>query len=105
MEWWALKEEHRQQLDAKKFFTAMLDVIGKPYGFARLLWLGLLLVLNRRQYIPDRKTSSYFCSQYVASVLDRSGVKVDRLGEAGTTPTDFAQSGFFEYKATLHRGP
>ena len=102
VEWWALKEEQRQRLMKPDFLTALLDPIGKPFAIGGIIWFGLKLLLGIRQYVPNRKASSYFCSQYVAEVLRKNGLDVGTLSNEETSPTDIAQSGLFEYRKTLH---
>jgi hypothetical protein len=103
VDWWALKEEPRSHFNKSSFLNAMLEAIGKPYGYLRLIGLGFRLWLHRTQLVADRRAASYFCSQYVAYVLREAGLDVSKLGDAETTPTDIAKSNLFEYRATLHK--
>jgi hypothetical protein len=102
VDWWALADEARPLLKEKAFLDAVLEPVGKPYDFRGAFWLGLLRLLHSKARPPTRRVSSYFCSDYVAEALGKSGIDTSGLDAKCTAPSDFARCGLFVYKGTLH---
>jgi hypothetical protein len=87
----------------------MLDLAGKPYGYAHVLWAALLhmpvLRIFCRPQLRDTDLNGKppFCSEAVA-MADRIGGGVDpvpNLADRLTEPADLARSTFYQYRMTL----
>lgn len=87
----------------------MLDLTGKDYGYAHVLWAALLhmpvLRIFCRPQLRDTDLNGKppFCSEAVA-MADRIGGGVDpvpNLADRLTEPADLARSTFYQYRMTL----
>jgi hypothetical protein len=101
VDWWELATEAYQQLDREKFLDALLEPVGRPYDFVGVIGLGLRRLFHMKKPIRTHRANTYFCSDYVAEVLEKGGIDMGHLQAANVAPKDFAASGLFVYKGTL----
>jgi hypothetical protein len=102
VDWWEIADEAYQQIDREKFLDALLEPVGRPYDFLGVLGLGLRRLFHMTKPVTTHRANTYFCSNYVAEVLEKGGIDMGQLRAANVAPRDFASSGLFVYKGTLH---
>lgn len=104
VDWWALRPEYRQQLKCDLLFRRALDLLGSRYSVGGLFAFAGRLLAHKTDFVPDRRSASYFCSQYVCACFRNAGLDlVEEKPDHLTSPEDLARSGCFEYRKTLHR--
>lgn len=83
----------RVSADAFRAIQERIDRMMREQHRYKYHVLGLLGVVLGRKFA---KTDAYFCSHFVASVLEEAGVKAVRKPAHFVTPGDFAESPFVE---------
>jgi hypothetical protein len=99
---------NRWQWDRGAAIRRMWSFIGRPYGWAHVIWVALLKLPLLRALVPavtadpDADCHSPFCSEAVSIATRLAGVApVALLPDQLTEPGDLARSLFYEYALTL----
>jgi hypothetical protein len=107
VEWWRLGAAARGRFDGRDFLNRALTLVGIKYGYLALLWLGIRMMLGLSVYrkFSRLRPSTLFCSQFVSYCYMNEGIEISaKAGVDGTSPADFAASGFFEQPHQLFDG-
>jgi hypothetical protein len=98
VEWWRLREPERGRLDTRDFLDRALTLVGVKYGYGSLIWLAVRMLLGVSVYrkFSRVRPSTLFCSSFVSYCYMNEGIAISaKAGVDGTSPSDFAASGYF----------
>jgi hypothetical protein len=102
VDWWSLGPDHRENLAPDRVFETALEKIGQPFSVGGLFRYLFWRIIGAKR-MAERKSSEYFCSQYVSECFREGNLDpVRSKPDTFTCPVELAKSGIWEYRATIH---
>ena len=106
VEWYSLKDEHRQDHHLEKLRHEALRALGDGYSVSGLFLVGLHYLFGTPLPRPDKHQHEYVCSEYVAHCFSKAGLDLDPdKDDNATTPMDLALSNLLVRQGVLHDPP
>jgi hypothetical protein len=103
VDWYSLGREYRETLALDRVFETALQKIGRPFAVGGLFRYLFWLVIGAKR-IAELKSNEYFCSQYLSECFRAGNLDPVRLKpDTFTSPVEFAKSGIWAYRATIHQ--